>query len=200
MELGLLIFVLVLALGFIGNLIRVREKIHHSPLIQTKPDSFQRKNEVFYEICFCLWWLQLFLYSLAPTFILDLFPSIYSAFFIFDPIGYVALYAGLILFVTSIISLGDSWRIGIDNEEPGPLVMKGLYKHIRHPIYTGVFLMLLGSLLILPNIVSLFLSLCCGLGVLLEAHFEEQFLLSRYKFRYEEYMKTTGRFLPKKLF
>ncbi|MBI2026960.1 MAG: isoprenylcysteine carboxylmethyltransferase family protein, partial [Deltaproteobacteria bacterium] len=144
----------------------------------------------------------LFLYCFGPSrnFIFDVIPSLYSAYFIFEPLGYAFFIIGLMIAGLSMFILGQSWRIGVDEETPGPLVQVGFYKYVRHPLYTGAFLCLFGSLLIVPNFLSFLLVLCCFMGFVTEATLEEQFLLQKYPREYESYMERTGRFLPIGLF
>src|SRR5574341_2393107 len=39
------------------------------------------------------------------------------------------------LFVASLISFGDSWRVGVDEKQPGALVTTGVYTISRNPIF-----------------------------------------------------------------
>jgi protein-S-isoprenylcysteine O-methyltransferase Ste14 len=67
-----------------------------------------------------------------------------------------------------------------------------MYKYIRHPMYVGSILMILGAYLINPILGVIFISYCVFAN---RATIEEQIMCQDKK--YEEYMKKTGRFLPK---
>ena len=198
MEWTLFIFLLLLVSAVILNRYRVKKMIALEPIILTKPDSFHRKVEVFLQVSMILWWIQLFVFSLPKNWIdLTFIPNMYLPFFIFEPLGYLLLYAGLFIIASALYTLGKSWRIGIDEKNAGPLVTKGLYQYIRHPIYTGLFVILSGSLFILPNLLTFFLALCAATGTATEAYLEEQFLLSKFGDVYKSYMIETSRFIPK---
>ena len=197
MEWPLFIFLVLLAGGIAFNRYRIKKSIAFDPIILTKPDSTHRRVEVFLQASMILWWIQLFIFSFPKDWIdLTFIPTMYLPFFIFEPIGYLLLYAGLFIIASALYTLGKSWRIGIDEKNAGPLVTRGLYQYIRHPIYTGAFVILLGSLFVLPNLLTFFLVFCAATGFATEAYLEEQFLLSKFGDVYKGYMTETGRFIP----
>ncbi len=201
MEWPLFLFLMTLA-GAIGfNRFYIKQKISFDPIVilSSKPQNAHQKVEVFYAITIILWWIHLFIFSIYPI-ILTWIPSFYAPFFIFDPIGYTFMYIGFLIVVYAMLTMKESWRMGIDEKNPGPLVTKGLYKYVRHPIYSALFLILGGSLFILPNLLSLVLILCSIGGLVTEAFYEEEFLLKKYPHEYTDYMNKTGRFFPKNLF
>ena len=57
--------------------------------------------------------------------------------------------------VLSLVSFGNSFRDGIDVDEPGRLVTTGIFAVSRKPIYVGFFVFLLGQFLVFPNWVPL---------------------------------------------
>ena len=198
MEWPLFIFLLLLVSAVVLNRYRVKKMIALEPIILTKPDSFHRKVEVFLQVSMILWWIQLFVFSLPKNWIdLTFIPTMYLPFFIFEPLGNLLLYVGLFIIASALYTLGKSWRIGIDEKHAGPLVTKGLYQYIRHPIYTGAFVILLGSLFILPNLLTFCLVFCAAIGFTTEAILEEQFLIGKFGDLYKGYMDQTGRFIPK---
>lgn len=94
-------------------------------------------------------------------------------------------------------AMGDSWRIGVDQNEKNALVMLGPYRLIRHPIYAFQIVMLVGSLLLWPTVLSagiLALHLIC---VYIKATDEEAYLLGIHGQPYASYLKSTGRLWPK---
>jgi protein-S-isoprenylcysteine O-methyltransferase Ste14 len=66
-------------------------------------------------------------------------------------IGVVLCLLGLALFLYSLISFGKSFRVGVDEDNPGPLITTGAFAMSRNPIYTAFGLVLLGEFLIYPN-------------------------------------------------
>ena len=72
----------------------------------------------------------------------------------------------------------------------------GLYAHIRHPLYSGMILELVGLFLWIPTLTVL---MACMLGVvwvMIQARLEEMDLVKRLP-AYREYMQRVPRFMPK---
>lgn len=80
--------------------------------------------------------------------------------------------------------------------EDAQLVMTGVFKSVRHPVYLGLLLIGYGIGIGSGPVPQLFFAI--GLHVLLhyKASLEEQFLLKKFK-GYKKYMTTSGRFFPK---
>lgn len=110
-------------------------------------------------------------------------------------IGVVLCLLGLFLFLYSLISFGKSFRVGIDEDNPGSLITTGAFAISRNPIYTAFGLILLGEFLIYPNwILLLYLLVGCWLfnrQILLE----EQSLMKIYGEEYKQYCKKVRRYL-----
>lgn len=76
------------------------------------------------------------------------------------------------------------------------LVRKGLYSYVRHPIYSGAFLMLAGSALFWPKFTFTVACLSGFIWLLIQARLEEIDLLERMP-EYRQYMKDVPRFIPR---
>ncbi len=80
--------------------------------------------------------------------------------------------------------------------ETDTLVASGLFKHIRHPIYSGLLLDFTGLMLMRPTPLVL-LVFVLGFGfVFIQARLEETDLVERIP-AYREYMKEVPRFFPR---
>lgn len=66
-------------------------------------------------------------------------------------IGVVFCILGLIIFLFSLITFGKSFRVGIDEDQPGELVTSGVFSISRNPIYAAFLFILMGIFLIIPN-------------------------------------------------
>jgi protein-S-isoprenylcysteine O-methyltransferase Ste14 len=76
------------------------------------------------------------------------------------------------------------------------LVERGLYRHVRHPIYAGVLLSALGWALLMASLVALVLvGLLAGL-LDLKSRREEAWLIDHDP-AYEAYRRRTRRFIPR---
>ena len=49
------------------------------------------------------------------------------------------------------LSMGNSWRVGVDESEVTDLVTSGLFAWVRNPIFTFIWTSLLGLVLLVPN-------------------------------------------------
>ena len=71
----------------------------------------------------------------------------------------------------------------------------GIYKFIRHPMYTSVLLSCLALVLSNPHWIAQLVMAVLLINLILKSNFEEKLLLKRFK-GYSKYRQKTGRFLP----
>jgi protein-S-isoprenylcysteine O-methyltransferase Ste14 len=110
----------------------------------------------------------------------------------------VALFlAGLCATLYAQLAMGESWRIGVDEEERTDLVTAGPFGLVRNPIFSAMLPTSLGLALLVPNVVAL-----AGLAALLIALeiqvrlVEEPYLLRVHGQSYRQYVARVGRFVP----
>ncbi|MCJ7716831.1 MAG: protein-S-isoprenylcysteine O-methyltransferase [Anaerolineales bacterium] len=110
----------------------------------------------------------------------------------------VVLFAGAaILLWKTHRDLGRNWTPTLGIREDHTLVTDGIFKLIRHPMYAAHLLWAVAQPLILTNWIVGFSFLATQiLQYLLRIEAEEQMMLDQFGDQYQEYMKTTGRFLP----
>jgi len=104
---------------------------------------------------------------------------------------------GLIIVLISQYQMGSAWRIGVDANEKTELVTQGVFKYVRNPIYTGLFIGSAGLWLVSPSILLMFGLL--GLYVAVELFVrkvEEPHLLEQFGAEYDEWCHSTPRYLP----
>jgi protein-S-isoprenylcysteine O-methyltransferase Ste14 len=111
-------------------------------------------------------------------------------------LGLAGMTGGLAVCFVAVTHMGTSWRIGIDRETPGSLVSGGVYQRVRHPIYSGMLLVVSGVALVTGDLISIAVAGAAWVGIPLQARLEEEFLLSRHGDDYRKYKERTGRFLP----
>ena len=95
------------------------------------------------------------------------------------------------------------WTLGRNFAAPGiiqarqTLITTGPYHWVRHPMYTTFFAISVTVALIAAN--WMIIMMCLLFGILLPSviQIEEQTLLEKFGDDYREYMKHTGRFLPR---
>ena len=110
--------------------------------------------------------------------------------------GVLLIAPGIIILVISFKNLGRSLTANPVPLDKGKLVETGIYKYVRHPIYTGLLLAMLGSVVQSMAIVKFFVWLALLALLTYKAKFEESLLAKKYP-GYVDYMKRTGRFVPR---
>lgn len=110
-------------------------------------------------------------------------------------IGIASCAAGLGLLLWSIVSFGQSFRVGIDTIKPGELVTTGVFAISRNPIYVAFALIVAGQFLIFPN--WILLAYLIGAIWLFNRQVlrEETYLQAHYGSPYEAYCRQVRRYL-----
>lgn len=112
--------------------------------------------------------------------------------------GIALVTLGILFSLSAVSAMGKSWRMGIDREAPGALVTTGLFRLVRHPIYSGMLLVTLGMVLVTADLFSIAAATAAWIGIPMQARLEEEFLLSLYPEEYGAYRARTGRFWPRR--
>ncbi|PMB23836.1 protein-S-isoprenylcysteine O-methyltransferase [Fischerella thermalis] len=112
--------------------------------------------------------------------------------------GIVVLILAVWLFWQSHHDLGSNWSPSLEIRQEHQLVTNGIYKNIRHPMYTAFWLWAIAQVLLLPNWIAGFSGIVCwSLLYFLRINDEEKMMLEQFGTEYSEYMQQTGRLLPK---
>ena len=111
--------------------------------------------------------------------------------------GLLLTAGGLVFAVWARIVLGANWSGTVTIKSGHNLIRRGPYRWIRHPIYTGLLISLVGTLT-LQGEVRAFLGFAFALFALYrKAKREEQFLSDEFGEGFAEHTKQTGMFLPR---
>jgi protein-S-isoprenylcysteine O-methyltransferase Ste14 len=92
--------------------------------------------------------------------------------------------------------LGRNWGMPMSRKEQPELVSSGPYAHIRHPIYTGLILAMLGSA-IGVNVFWVLILVPLGGYFIYSARREETVMLQLFPEQYAAYMERTGMLAPR---
>jgi protein-S-isoprenylcysteine O-methyltransferase Ste14 len=93
------------------------------------------------------------------------------------------------------VYLGRNWGMPMSRKENPELVTGGPYACVRHPIYTGILLAMLGSA-IAVSVVWLLPLILFGAYFIYSARQEERLMIEQFPEAYAAYMKRTKRLLP----
>lgn len=111
--------------------------------------------------------------------------------------GMLVTALGVGIGVWARLSLGTNWSSMVTLKKGHELVRTGLYRWIRHPIYTGILLAFLGTELIQGRVRGLLGFVILWLSFYFKARREENFLRQEFGEGFEEHARHTGMFLPK---
>jgi protein-S-isoprenylcysteine O-methyltransferase Ste14 len=111
--------------------------------------------------------------------------------------GSLLLVLGLWLFHRSHADLGTNWSVTLEIRDSHRLVTTGLYRHVRHPMYSALVLYGLGQMVTVPNwvvgpsyVVAMLLMCALRLGP------EEKLMRDEFNGEYEAYASRTKRLVP----
>ncbi|MGW6725797.1 methyltransferase family protein [Nocardia sp. NPDC055029] len=111
--------------------------------------------------------------------------------------GFVLAIAGIAATLYAQNEMGESWRIGVDASETTTLVRTGVFGLVRNPIFTAMLVFGAGVALIIPNVVALAAFLLLLVTIELQVRVvEEPYLTKVHGTAYQDYLATTGRFVP----
>ena len=110
-------------------------------------------------------------------------------------IGVFFCLAGLLLLLWSLVSFGQSFRVGIDTENPDELITSGIFAYSRNPIYVAFAFILLGQFLIFSNWILLVYMLAGTWLFHRQVLREEEYLTKHYGKEYIEYSNRVRRYL-----
>ena len=109
--------------------------------------------------------------------------------------GQVLVIAGFVLMIMASLRLGRGLTATPVPNARGQLITGGLYRYVRHPIYTGVLLIVVGLTLRSGSVVTLAVAVVTVVFFDRKARWEEAQLRERYP-DYAEYASHTPRFVP----
>jgi len=120
-----------------------------------------------------------------------------------DLITYLGLGNGwfIVMLISNILIIFGIWMISTGwervYESEGRLVTDGIYTYVRHPQYSGIFVITLGFMIQWPTLTTLILWPFVLWMYYRLARREEQEALRKFPEQYRKYMQRTPMFFPK---
>jgi protein-S-isoprenylcysteine O-methyltransferase Ste14 len=112
-------------------------------------------------------------------------------------LGVLLTAAGVAIAFWARVHLGTNWSGVVTLKEDHELIRTGLYRTIRHPIYTGILLAVLGSVVALGQVRGVIAFFIIWLSFYIKARREESLLSAEFGPRFAEHQQHTGMFLPR---
>lgn len=110
--------------------------------------------------------------------------------------AFVLTIAGIVVCGLALVRLGKNLTPVPTPRHEGQLVDTGVYRYMRHPVYTGLILITSGIALYNLSYPRLIIAGMIYFFFLYKSKYEEALLLEKYP-DYINYRKRTGRFFPK---
>lgn len=185
-------FVILLSGMSISFYFRIKADKDTGEKISRKVDGSVMMN--FIRIGGLILWLSPFAYLINPAWMA------WSKVGLPEPIRWLGVGIGIVC-VFGIYWLFTSIGRGITSTSATrtdhKLVTTGIYKYIRHPLYTFGSSLFLAFGMMADNWFIALLGILAFIGMAIRTPKEEANLIEKFGDEYREYMKRTGRFLPK---
>jgi protein-S-isoprenylcysteine O-methyltransferase Ste14 len=112
-------------------------------------------------------------------------------------LGVAITAAGVAFAIWARWHLGSNWSGVVTLKEGHELIRTGPYRTIRHPIYTGILLGLLGTAVTIGEVRGLIAVAVGWFSFYIKARREESFLAQEFGPAFIEHQQHTGMFLPR---
>ncbi len=110
----------------------------------------------------------------------------------------VALTAlGIALAVWARFYIGQNWSSAVTVKVDHQLIRTGPYAWVRHPIYSGILLAMLGTALVRHQLRGFIAVLVLWFAFRVKSRMEERFMLTTFGSEYEDYCQSTGGLIPR---
>lgn len=111
--------------------------------------------------------------------------------------GVVLTYTGVALAIWARWNLGQNWSGRVSLKVDHELIRSGPYARLRHPIYSGLLLAMIGTAIVISEWRGLLATVIVGVVHSLKAKREEALMLETFGDKYRSYRQETGFLLPK---
>jgi protein-S-isoprenylcysteine O-methyltransferase Ste14 len=113
-----------------------------------------------------------------------------------DAVGLAVTVLGTVFAIWSRVTLGRNWSSVPQVKEQHALVVKGPYRFVRHPIYTGLILAFIGTGLALDKGIWFFMVVLIFVSYFLKIRVEERLMMETFPEEYPEYRRRVKALIP----
>ena len=161
------------------------------PYLKKMPDGSPRKKDVVFQVSGLLLLIAILVASVEPLYApgsLFLSPMIV--------VGTTMFVIGLIITVRAQMTISTNYSWTLEIRDGHTLVESGLYKYVRHPIYTGTLIRLISIPVFTSSLPGFILSLLSIPVLNYRIGLEEGMLIEEFGEEYERYKERTWRLFP----
>jgi protein-S-isoprenylcysteine O-methyltransferase Ste14 len=112
-------------------------------------------------------------------------------------LGAVFTWAGIAFAIWARYHIGRFWSASVALKTGHELIRGGPYSRIRHPIYTGILLALIGTALAVGRYRGIIAFAIILISLIRKSRQEEALLAGQFGAAFEEHRRHTGFFLPR---
>jgi protein-S-isoprenylcysteine O-methyltransferase Ste14 len=186
---------LYLGIAFILPSYRTYKKTGINPVTFGKADTAHDYIGFVMKLLVALLFVTVLMFSFGEKWYTLLVPIPYLQKEILHYAGLIIIHLSLFWIAVAQFQMGNSWRIGIDPENETILVTQGIFSVSRNPIFLGMIASMAGLFLILPNMLTFFITLAGYFIIQIQIRLEEEFLSGKFGKQYELYQLKTRRLL-----
>ncbi len=165
--------------------------------LKAKWPVLRKKYRLIYSLLSSILFLGIVIQALFLPYLPVFNPSKFSAY-----LGYMLTTLGVVICLRSLKEISFANFLGFTDttsKSEDPLVIRGIYSKIRHPLYLGLLFIFFGFFVV-SGTLGAFIHLFCLLVYLpIGIYFEEKNLLKMYGSAYDDYRKRIPAILPFKL-
>jgi protein-S-isoprenylcysteine O-methyltransferase Ste14 len=182
---------------FIGRLLKMLMAGTNPLVLGSGKRMLERVLEISFLPGLVIWSYEIIAHSLhfgVHVFVDSLYRALFEIVYL-RIAGCLLIYAGVLIFIFSLVSFGRSWRVGIDTKNPGALVTTGIFSITRNPIFLFLDMYFMGTWLIYPNAFFGIAAVLAIAGIHWQILQEEKFLTKQYGKEYEDYLNKAPRYI-----
>jgi protein-S-isoprenylcysteine O-methyltransferase Ste14 len=110
--------------------------------------------------------------------------------------GVVLCFAGLAFCIWARFTLGQNWSGVVTIKGGHELITRGPYALVRHPIYTGLLTMFVGTVIVLGHVAGIVAVPLVFVSIWVKLRHEEKLMLQKFPDQYAAYQQRVKRLIP----
>ena len=122
---------------------------------------------------------------------------IFNPSIVTNALGVAITLAGVAFAIWARAYLGGNWSSAVTVKVGHQLIRTGPYRWVRHPIYTGMILALLGTAMERGQVRGVIAVVLVYAGFKMKSKIEERAMTNTFGDAYTEYRRTTGAIVPR---